>query len=75
MYTTHNATREKALVTADAADRAMQRHACSKSQFKFKCFSCGGMINRGHKITKCTAAMNDEEETPFQRRGQPEWSQ
>ena len=51
MYTTHNAAREKAVVAADAADRAMQRHACSKSQFNFKCFSCGGMINRGDKIT------------------------
>ena len=59
MYTTHNAAREKAVMAADAADRAMQRHACSKSQFKFKCFSCGGIINRGDKITKCTAAMND----------------
>jgi len=36
-----------------AAQRAMKRHECSKSQFKFKCFSCGEMINRGDKITRC----------------------
>ena len=55
MYTTITATREQALVAAAAADRAMERHACCKSQFKFKCFSCGEFINRGDKITKCTA--------------------
>jgi hypothetical protein len=55
MYTTHTATREQALVAAAAAERAMERHACCKSQFKFKCFSCGEYINRGDKITKCTA--------------------
>ena len=55
MYTTHTATREQALVAAAAAERAMDRHECCKSQFKFKCFSCGEFINRGDKITKCTA--------------------
>ena len=55
MYTTHTATREQALVAAAAADRAMERQACCKSQFKFKCFSCGEFINRGDNITKCTA--------------------
>ena len=55
MYTTHAATREQALVAADAAERAMERQTCCKSQFKFKCFSCGEFINRGDKITKCTA--------------------
>tara|TARA_B100000900_G_scaffold171288_2_gene145568 strand:+ start:2433 stop:3506 length:1074 start_codon:yes stop_codon:yes gene_type:complete len=56
MYTTHTATREQALVAAAAADRAMERYACCKSQFKFKCFSCGEMINRGDKITRCNRA-------------------
>ena len=55
MYTTHTATREQALVAAAAAERAMDRHECCKSQFKFMCFSCGEFINRGDKITKCTA--------------------
>ena len=55
MYTTHAATREQALVAAAAAERAMERQTCCKSQFKFKCFSCGEFINRGDKITKCTA--------------------
>ena len=55
MYTTTTATRAQALLAAAAAERAMERHACCKSQFKFKCFSCGEMINRGDKITKCTA--------------------
>ena len=59
MYTAAGATREQALKAAAAAQRAMERHVCSKSQFKFKCFSCGEMINRGDKITKCTAAQND----------------
>ena len=36
--------------------RAMERHVCSKSQFKFKCFSCGEMIHRGDKITRCIKA-------------------
>ena len=56
MYTTSNATREFALKAAAAADRAMKRHECCKSQFKFKCFSCGEMINRGDKITRCNRA-------------------
>ena len=55
MYTTTNATRDQALLAAAAAERAMKRQECCKSQFKFKCFSCGEMINRGDKITKCTA--------------------
>lgn len=55
MYTTTNATREQALVAAAAAERVMERHVCCKSQFKFKCFSCGEFINRGDNITKCTA--------------------
>ena len=53
MYTTTTATREQVLKAVAATHRAMERHACSKSQFKFKCFSCGEMINRGDKITRC----------------------
>ena len=53
MYTTTKATREQALKAAAAASRAMERYSCCKSQFKFKCFSCGEMINRGDKITRC----------------------
>jgi len=56
MYTTTTATREKVLKAVAATHRAMERHACSKSQFKFKCFSCGEMINRGDKITRCHKA-------------------
>ena len=55
MFTSPTATREQALKAAAAAERAMERHECCKSQFKFKCFSCGEFINRGDKITKCTA--------------------
>ena len=55
MYASKNATREFALKAVAAAERAMERHVCCKSQFKFKCFSCGEMINRGDNITKCTA--------------------
>ena len=53
MFTTTTATREQVLKAVAATHRAMERHACSKSQFKFKCFSCGEMINRGDKITRC----------------------
>ncbi len=53
MYTTITANREQGLVAAAAAERAMERYACCKSQFKFKCFACGEMINRGDKITHC----------------------
>ena len=56
MYTTTTATREQVLEAVAATHRAMERHACSKSQFKFKCFSCGEMINRGDKITRCIKA-------------------
>ena len=56
MFASSTATREKALVAAAAANRAMKRHECCKSQFKFKCFSCGEMINRGDKITRCNRA-------------------
>ena len=56
MYTTTTATREFALKAAAAAERAMNRGACCKSQFKFKCFSCGEFINRGDKITRCNRA-------------------
>ena len=59
MYCTTTTTREKALKAVAAAERAMKRHTCCKSQYKFKCFSCGEMINRGDKITKCTTATND----------------
>jgi len=59
MFTTHNTTREQGLVAAAAVERAMNRHVCCKSQFKFKCFSCGEMINRGDKITKCTTSKDD----------------
>lgn len=53
MYTTTKTTREQALKAAAAANRAMERYSCCKSQFKFRCFSCGEMINRGEKITRC----------------------
>tara|TARA_B100002051_G_scaffold99911_1_gene95359 strand:+ start:244 stop:1203 length:960 start_codon:yes stop_codon:yes gene_type:complete len=56
MYTSKNATREFALKAAAATERAMERHACCKSQFKFKCFSCGEFINRGDNITRCIRA-------------------
>ena len=56
MYTTTTATREQVLKAVAATHRAMERHVCSKSQFKFKCFSCGEMINRGDKITRCIKA-------------------
>ena len=55
MFTAPTATRDFALKAAAAAERAMERQTCCKSQFKFKCFSCGEFINRGDKITKCTA--------------------
>ena len=55
MFTSPTATRDQALKAAAAAERAMDRQTCCKSQFKFKCFSCGEFINRGDKITKCTA--------------------
>ena len=55
MFASSTASREKALLAAAAAERAMKRHECCKSQFKFRCFSCGEFINRGDKITKCTA--------------------
>ena len=55
MFTSPTASRDFALKACDAAERAMKRHECCKSQFKFKCFSCGEFINRGDKITKCTA--------------------
>ena len=56
MFTTTKTTREKALVAVEATQRAMGRHVCCKSQYKFKCFSCGEFINRGDKITKCNRA-------------------
>ena len=56
MYTTTTATREFALKAAAAAERALNRSACCKSQFKFKCFSCGEFINRGDNITRCMRA-------------------
>ena len=56
MFATTAVNREFALKAAAAAERAMERHACSKSQFKFKCFSCGKMIHRGDKITRCNRA-------------------
>ena len=56
MYATTTATREQVLKAVAATHRAMERHTCSKSQFKFKCFSCGKMIHRGDKITRCIKA-------------------
>ena len=53
MFASSTASREKALLAAAAAGRAMKRHECCKSQFKFRCFSCGEFINRGDKITRC----------------------
>lgn len=45
--------REKALKFSNASRRSMERMVCCKSQFKFKCFSCGEWVNRGDKITVC----------------------
>ena len=59
MYTTTSATRVQALVAIAATHRAMDRHVCCKSQYKFKCFSCGEMVHRGDKITRCTTSAND----------------
>ena len=56
MFTTTTASREQVLKAVAATHRAMERHACCKSQFKFKCFSCGKMIHRGDKITRCVKA-------------------
>ena len=56
MYTTATSTREQVLKAVAASRRAMKRQECSKSQFKFMCFSCGEMINRGDKITRCMKA-------------------
>ena len=56
MFASKTATREFALKAAAAAERAIERSACCKSQFKFKCFSCGEMINRGDNITRCIRA-------------------
>ena len=56
MYTITTATREQVLKAVAATHRAMDRHACCKSQFKFKCFSCGKMIHRGDEITRCVKA-------------------
>ena len=56
MFTSSTATRKHVLKAVAAAQRAMDRHACCKSQFKFKCFSCGEMIHRGDKITRCVKA-------------------
>ena len=61
MYASTTATREKGLVAAAATERAMSRHVCCRSQFKFKCFSCGEMINRGDKITRCNRATSGME--------------
>ena len=59
MYTTTTTSREKALLAAAAARRVMKREMCSKSQCEFKCFSCGEMIHRGDKITRCHGAPKD----------------
>ena len=59
MYTTTNSSNKHCLKAADAANRAMKRMTCCKSQFKLKCFSCGEIINRGDKITKCMTTRND----------------
>lgn len=40
------------LAQAQAAGRAIHRQLCCRSQFKFKCYSCGENINRGDKITQ-----------------------
>ena len=56
MFTAKTACREQVLKAVAATHRAMERHACSKSQFKFMCFSCGEMIHRGDKITRCFKA-------------------
>jgi hypothetical protein len=57
MYTITD-NRERGLIAASAALRAMERQVCCTSQFKFNCFSCGEMINRGDKITRCNRATN-----------------
>ena len=59
MFTSTTTSREKALVAVAATLRAMERHVCCKSQFKFKCFSCGEFINRGDSITKCYSGSAD----------------
>ena len=41
------------LAQAEAAGRAISRQTCCKSQFKFKCFSCGEHVQRGDLITMC----------------------
>ena len=65
MYCSTKTTREKALVAAAAAERACQRNASSKSQFKFKCFSCGEFINRGDNITRCYVSSPDAMELRY----------
>ena len=65
MFTTTTATREKALIAIAATNRAMDRHVCCKSQFKLRCFSCGEMIHRGDKITRCTTSVKDGMELRF----------
>ena len=59
MFTSTTTTREKALVAVAATHRAMERQECCKSQFKFRCFSCGEFINRGDSITKCHSSSAD----------------
>ena len=60
MYTTKTAGREQVLKAVAAAQRAMERHACCKSQFKFKCFSCGEMINRGDRSLAVSGGRRDD---------------
>ena len=60
MFTARNATREFSLKAVAATHRAMERHICCKSQFKFRCFSCGEFINRGDKITLCNSTSADD---------------
>ena len=69
MYTTRSASREKGLMAAAAAQRAMNRMECCKSQFKFPCFSCGKMINRGDKITRCHAGHRHRDGMTLRFRG------
>jgi len=53
MFCSNTTSREKARIAASAAKRAVKRSICCKSHYKFTCWSCGEMINRGDNITRC----------------------
>ena len=74
MYTSTKVTREQALKAAEAASRAMERYSCCKSQFKFRCFSCGEMINRGGQDHEVHQGLAYRDGAAVQGRGQQQWS-